>query len=97
MHVDILSLEGRVLYLEQMLTFVDPANNRGAAQDLMRLVRVRQTSTGTDIAILLTRTPIAPVRRCCHANSYVRNREHTNVFSSSFLLCFVCIFSLSGR
>ena len=24
MHVEILSLEGRVLYLEQMMTFVDP-------------------------------------------------------------------------
>ena len=59
----------------------------------MRLVRVRQTSTGTDSPILLTRTPIAPVRRCCDANSYVRSREHTNVFSSSFLLC-LFVFSL---
>ena len=41
----------------------------------MRLVRVRQTSTGTDIPIQLTRTPIAPLRPCCHANSYLRSRD----------------------
>ena len=41
----------------------------------MRLVRVRQTSTGTDIPILVPGTPIAPLRPCCHASSYVRSRD----------------------
>ena len=38
----------------------------------MRLVRVRQTSTGTDIPIPLTTTPIPPIRRCCHSDNNIR-------------------------
>ena len=34
-----------------------------------------QTSTGTDIPILLTTTPITPFRRCCHTYNNVRCRN----------------------
>ena len=75
MHVEILSPEERVLFFGADGDIRGAGDYPGAAQDPMHLVRVRQTSTGTDIPILLTTTPIAPLRRCCHANSYVRSRD----------------------
>ena len=42
----------------------------------MRLVRIRQTSTGTDIPILLTTTPFTPIRRCCHTYKNRTVPEH---------------------
>ena len=61
MHVEIRRPEGKVQYLEQMV-----GNHRGATQNPVRMVRIRETSTGTDIPMLLATTPITPVRRCCH-------------------------------
>ena len=49
-----------------------PGNHQGAAQDPMRFFRVRQTSTGTNIPILLATTPITLIRRCCHTNKNLR-------------------------
>ena len=56
--------------------FRGPGNHRGAARDTMRLVRIRQTSTRTDIPILLTTTQIALIRRCCATNNNVPVPAH---------------------
>ena len=55
MHEGILPPEEKVKYLGQMITFVDQETT-DTAQNPMRLVRTRQTSTGTNIPILLTTT-----------------------------------------
>ena len=38
----------------------------------MRLVRIRQTSTTTDIPIIFTTTQITLIQLCCHVNNHVR-------------------------
>ena len=58
MHVETLPHEGKVKYLGHMITIVDQESTEITTQKPARMVRIRQTSTGTDIPILLTTTHI---------------------------------------
>ena len=60
-HVEILPPGGRVKYFGANDHIRGSRNHRGTAQDPMCPVRIRQTSTGTDIPDRLTTTQVTPV------------------------------------